>query len=169
MLRIRLRRMGRRNAPTYRIVIAEKARARDGRIVESIGHYNPRTDPMTLVVDRHRALHWMEMGAVPTDTVHALLKRAGVFRPEEEGGAVEVVKSAVKRVVATAKGAGAKAAKAIEAIEERVEEVLEAVKGTGDAEATAEGEAVTVPAEPKGKRAPKVNAESEGSPEGEAQ
>ena len=80
-LKIRLRRMGRKKAPTYRIVVAETTMPRDGRFVASIGHYNPRTEPLTLQVDRDRALFWLDQGAIPTDTAKSLLKRAGVFGP----------------------------------------------------------------------------------------
>src|SRR5690606_9890314 len=118
-LRIRLRRMGRRNAPTYRIVVAESSMPRDGRIIESIGHYNPRTDPLTLAVDRNRALHWLDKGATPTDTVHALLKRAGVFKPESE----LTVAAAAAAVVATAKKAGRAVKGAAAKAADRVEDV----------------------------------------------
>jgi small subunit ribosomal protein S16 len=104
-LKIRLRRMGRRNAPTYRVVVAESSAPRDGRIVESIGHYNPRTEPLTLVVDRARALYWINLGATPTDTVQALLKRAGIYRPEEAGVAA-AAGAAAGAVAQTAKKAG---------------------------------------------------------------
>ncbi len=78
-LRIRLRRMGRKKAPTYRIVVAENTMPRDGRFVDILGHYNPRTEPMTIVVDDEKARDWMAQGAQPTDTVRSLFKRAGVF------------------------------------------------------------------------------------------
>jgi len=78
-LRIRLRRMGRKKAPTYRIVVAENTMPRDGRFVDILGHYNPRTEPMTIVVDDEKARNWMAQGAQPTDTVRSLFKRAGVF------------------------------------------------------------------------------------------
>ena len=77
--RIRLRRVGRRKAPEYRIVVAEKTDARDGDFIETIGHYNPRTEPVTLSVDIEKARQWLGNGATPSDTVHALLKKAGVF------------------------------------------------------------------------------------------
>ena len=80
-LKIRLRRMGRKKAPTYRLVVAESSMPRDGRFVAAIGHYNPRTEPLTLVVDREKALFWIGQGAVPTDTAKSLMKRAGVFGP----------------------------------------------------------------------------------------
>ena len=101
-LKIRLRRMGRKKAPHYRIVIAESANARDGRFVANIGHYNPTTNPMTLVVDREKALYWLGQGATPTDTVNSLLKKGGVFQPAPEG-VVETVTTAASDA---AKGAG---------------------------------------------------------------
>ena len=104
-LKIRLRRMGRRNAPTYRIVVAESSMPRDGRIVESLGHYNPRSTPKTLSVDRTRSLYWIERGAVPTETAKALLKKAGVFRPEEEAN---LIAAAAANLAASAKKAGSK-------------------------------------------------------------
>jgi small subunit ribosomal protein S16 len=78
--RIRLRRTGRKKQPEYRIVVAEKSKARDGRFVETIGHYNPRTEPVTLKVDVERARTWIAQGATPSDTVRSLLKQAGVFQ-----------------------------------------------------------------------------------------
>jgi len=83
--RIRLRRTGRKKQPEYRIVVAEKTDARDGRFVETIGHYNPRSEPVTIQVDVERARAWLAKGATPSDTVHSLLKRAGVFQAAAEG------------------------------------------------------------------------------------
>lgn len=77
--RIRLRRVGRKGQPEFRIVVAEGSTARDGRFVESIGHYNPRTQPETLTVDADKARAWLAKGAKPSNTVRSLLKRAGVF------------------------------------------------------------------------------------------
>lgn len=129
-LRIRLRRMGRRNAPTYRIVVAESSMPRDGRIVESIGHYNPRTDPLTLAVNRERALYWLGNGATPTDTAHALLKRAGIFRPVPEGvdAVVATAAGSVKKAGGTvAAAARVAAAEVRETVAEAAEDVREAV------------------------------------------
>ena len=78
--RIRLRRTGRKKQPEYRIVVAEMDAARDGRFVETIGHYNPRTKPATITVDVERARKWLADGATPSDTVRSLLKQAGVFQ-----------------------------------------------------------------------------------------
>jgi small subunit ribosomal protein S16 len=122
--------MGRRNAPTYRIVVAESSMPRDGRIVESIGHYNPRTDPLTLAVNRERALYWLGNGATPTDTAHALLKRAGIFRPVPEGvdAVVATAAGSVKKAGGTvAAAARVAAAEVRETVAEAAEDVREAV------------------------------------------
>jgi small subunit ribosomal protein S16 len=74
-----LRRIGRKKQPEYRIVVAERTTARGGRFVESIGHYNPRTNPVTITVDADRARAWLAKGATPSDTVRSLFKQAGVF------------------------------------------------------------------------------------------
>ena len=75
MVKLRLRRMGAKKAPFYRIVVADSRYPRDGRFIEEIGTYNPRTTPSTLTIDRERADYWIKNGAQPTDTVKALLKR----------------------------------------------------------------------------------------------
>jgi small subunit ribosomal protein S16 len=107
-LKIRLRRMGRKKAPHYRIVIAESSMPRDGRFVATIGHYNPTTQPETLKVDRDKAAAWMAKGAVPTDTVRSLLRRAAT-QPET---VVETVKAAASTAGRAVKGAAGKAADA---------------------------------------------------------
>jgi small subunit ribosomal protein S16 len=77
--RIRLRRVGRRGQPAYRIVVADRDSPRDGRFIETVGHYNPRTEPATIQVDAARARQWIERGATTSDTVRSLFKKAGVF------------------------------------------------------------------------------------------
>jgi small subunit ribosomal protein S16 len=77
--RIRLRRVGRKGQPEYRIVVIEGTSSRDGRFVDALGHYNPRTRPETLAVDAEKVRTWLGRGATPSDTVRSLLKRAGVF------------------------------------------------------------------------------------------
>ena len=79
MVKIRLRRMGAKKAPFYRIVVADSHFARDGRVIEEIGTYNPLTDPATVTVDVEKAKTWIKNGAQPTDTVKALLKKSGVL------------------------------------------------------------------------------------------
>ncbi len=85
MIKLRLRRMGKKKQPHYRIVAAEARWPRDGRFIEVIGYYNPRTEPYTLEVNVERARWWLEHGAQPTDTVRALLVRAGVLPPRQKG------------------------------------------------------------------------------------
>jgi small subunit ribosomal protein S16 len=87
MLKIRLRRVGARGEPSYRVVVADSRAARDGAFVEIIGHYNPRTEPETIVIKEERALHWLSQGAQPTDTTARLLGKAGImekFKPVKE-------------------------------------------------------------------------------------
>ena len=79
MVKIRLRRMGAKKAPFYRIVVADARSPRDGRCIEEIGTYNPLTNPATVTVDAEKAQTWIKNGAQPTDTVRTLLKNAGVM------------------------------------------------------------------------------------------
>jgi small subunit ribosomal protein S16 len=79
MVKIRLRRMGRRNRPFYRVVAADSRSPRDGKFIEIIGHYNPLTDPATISIDEEKALKWLSYGAQPTDTVRSLLDKLGIM------------------------------------------------------------------------------------------
>ena len=76
MVKIRLRRMGAKKNPFYRIVVADSRFPRDGRFIEEIGTYNPLTEPAEIKVDSERALNWIKSGAQPTDTVRGLLKKS---------------------------------------------------------------------------------------------
>ena len=77
-VKIRLRRTGAKKAPSYRVVVADSRYPRDGRFIEEIGYYNPLTEPATIKIDVDKAENWIKNGAQPTDTVKALLKKAGV-------------------------------------------------------------------------------------------
>jgi small subunit ribosomal protein S16 len=77
-VRIRLTRVGATKQPTYRLVVADARSARDGRAIDTIGHYNPRTDPIELVIDETKAKDWLSKGAQPSDTVKRLFKVAGL-------------------------------------------------------------------------------------------
>ena len=79
MVKIRLRRMGAKKAPFYRIVVADSRSPRDGRCIEEIGTYNPLNQPATVTVDVEKAQNWIKNGAQPTDTVRGLLKNAGIL------------------------------------------------------------------------------------------
>jgi small subunit ribosomal protein S16 len=76
---IRLKRYGQANQPTYRIVVADSRHKRDGKVIEEIGHYNPRTEPSTMEVDQEAARRWLEKGATPSNQVRNILKRIGVI------------------------------------------------------------------------------------------
>lgn len=79
MVKIRLRRMGAKKAPFYRIVVADSKFPRDGRFIEEIGTYNPHKDPAEVTVDGEKAKKWISNGAQPTDTVKSILKKNGVL------------------------------------------------------------------------------------------
>jgi small subunit ribosomal protein S16 len=79
MLRIRLSRVGSKRQPHYRVVVADKEAPRDGRFVERLGFFNPRTDPETYEIDEGRALHWLSVGAQPSDAVRRLLEKQGTL------------------------------------------------------------------------------------------
>ncbi len=77
---MRLTRVGARNNPRYRIVVADARSPRDGRFIEILGHYNPTRQPEELKINRERALHWLSVGAQPTDTVVRLLSKLGIWQ-----------------------------------------------------------------------------------------
>ncbi len=79
MVKIRLRRMGAKKAPFYRVVVADGRYPRDGRFIEEIGYYNPLTDPVEVKIDADAAKKWLANGAQPTETVKALLKKNGIL------------------------------------------------------------------------------------------
>ena len=79
MVKTRLRRMGAKKAPFYRIVVADSRFPRDGRFIEELGTYNPLKEPAEIKVDAEKAQAWIKDGAQPTDTVRSLLKKAGVL------------------------------------------------------------------------------------------
>ena len=78
-VKIRLRRMGAKKRPFYRVVVADSRRARDGRFIEILGYYNPCVEPTDIKIDGDRAKYWLGCGAQPSDTVQALLKKQGLF------------------------------------------------------------------------------------------
>lgn len=88
MVKIRLRRIGAKKQPTYRFVVADARAPRDGRFIEILGHYNPRTEPRTVVVDEAKVREWLAKGAQPSDTVRRLFAEKGLM----ERGAIPTVK-----------------------------------------------------------------------------
>ena len=79
MVKIRLKRMGMKKKPFYRVVVADERSPRDGRFIEEIGYYNPMTEPATIKIDAEKAQQWIKDGAQPTDTARTLLKKSGVI------------------------------------------------------------------------------------------
>ncbi|BDI32404.1 30S ribosomal protein S16 [Capsulimonas corticalis] len=78
-VKIRLRRMGAKKRPFYRVVVADSRAARDGRFIETLGYFNPCVEPSEVKIDGERAVYWLKCGAQPTDTAQALLKKQGVY------------------------------------------------------------------------------------------
>ncbi len=94
MVRIRLRRVGRKKQPSYRIVVADARSPRDGRYIEVIGFYNPRTQPITMTLKEDRALHWLSQGAQPSESVQRILDKLGTVKRLErlrKGEALETL------------------------------------------------------------------------------
>ena len=78
-VRIRLKRLGARKRPFYRVVVADQRSPRDGRFIENIGRYQPMDDPSVIEIDEERALHWLRVGAQPSNTVRVLMTKVGVW------------------------------------------------------------------------------------------
>ena len=93
-VRIRLRRTGRKNAPTFRIVVAESTSPRDGRFIEIIGQYYPRLGDTAVQLNTERANYWLDVGALPSDTVRSLLRKAGVLKTRHEARLARKLNSA---------------------------------------------------------------------------
>ena len=108
MLRIRLRRVGAKKQPLYRIVIAENEWPRDGRFLEIVGHYNPRTNPETIQFEEERVYHFLKNGAQPTESVAQLLKKLGTlgrFDRLQKGEAAEALLAEAQAAAAATKSA----------------------------------------------------------------
>ncbi len=137
MLRIRLRRVGAKKQPSYRIVVAESTAPRDGKFVENIGFYNPRTDPETVKIDEGRALHWLSVGASPSDSVARIFRTHGTMDRLERlrGGA------ALDTLVAEADAAAKSQEVAVvesKAVEVAVKDVVEEPEALSEESAEAE-------------------------------
>ena len=169
MVKIRLRRTGAKKQPSYRLVVADSRAPRDGAFIAVIGHYNPLTDPETLVIDEEKASAWLKQGAQPTDTAARLLAKAGII--EEPADRKEKMKAGTPgKPKASKKKAKATAAKAEEAKAEAPAEEVPKVEAETEApaeEPKAEAEAEAPAEEPEAApEAPK--AEVKETPEAEA-
>jgi small subunit ribosomal protein S16 len=151
LVKIRLRRIGAKKQPSYRLVVADSRAPRDGAFIAVIGHYNPLTNPETLVIDEEKASVWLKQGAQPTDTAARLLAKAGIIeepadrKEKMKAGAPDKPKASKKKAKAAAEKAKAEVPEA-KAEEETKAEVAEEPK----AEAT---EASEVAAETKAEAA----------------
>ena len=131
MVKIRLRRVGAKKKPTYRVVVADSRSPRNGRFIENIGHYNPRTDPPTVVIKEDRALYWLSVGAQPSEAVNRFFNKLDLHSKVEKvhGGSkiADLVDTpAPAKKESAPKKAKKKAAEVKEAVEEKVEDVKEA-------------------------------------------
>lgn len=138
MIRIRLRRIGKKRHPYYRVVVADKPDRRDGRFIETLGSYDPHANPPAIVLDGDKAKEWLAKGAQPSESAEKILVRAGVMekRPERPKAKLEVKRAEqAKAAEARAKVRAEEAAKAAKA------EAEAAAKAEAEAKAAAEAEA----------------------------
>ncbi len=98
MLKIRLKRFGKKKQPHYRIVVAEASRSRDSKTVEEVGYYHPLTKPSTIKIDKDRVKHWLEKGAQPTDTVAQILTKEKLFKSKKKKSKLSEGKKKKKEV-----------------------------------------------------------------------
>lgn len=150
MLRIRLSRIGKRKQPSYRIVVTDQRNPREGAHLEIIGHYNPLTNPATITLKEDRAIHWLQVGAQPSDTAAKILSRSGIM---EQAGREAVVWSG-KQVAP-----GAKKRKAMES----------AAAAPPPAPAAAAPAAIAKAPSPEEVPTPEPTEEAAAAPEAEAQ
>jgi len=160
LVKIRLRRVGAKKSPSYRIVVADSRAPRDGAFIANIGHYDPLTDPETIVIDQEKALGWLKQGAQPTDTAARLLAKAGIIeepafiKEKMKAGAPKGKVSKKKKAKAAApeeaKAAAPEEPKA-EAAEEATAEAAEEPKAevAEEAKASAEEPEAATTAEPE--------------------
>ena len=158
MVRIRLTRTGLKRQPSYRVVVADKDAKRDGKYIELIGHYNPRTEPLTFDIQEGRALYWLSVGAQPSEAVERLLEKQGTMKRLARlrgGESLEALvaeyegKPLPAQPVAEEKSTGLMAkvaevvAEVVEEVKEVAEAVVETVTGSEDAASEESEEAVT--------------------------
>ena len=126
MVKLRLTRMGAINNPFYRVVAVDAGARRDGRYIESIGHYDPKQNPATVVIDEAKALKWLKVGAQPSETVTSLLRKTGVLKKWHEIRYNKTEDKVVEKPKKTEKVEKVEAK--IEVLEEKVEEKIEVVE-----------------------------------------
>jgi len=176
MVRIRLRRVGRKKQPSYRIVVADSRSPRDGRYIEIIGFYNPRTQPATMTIKEDRALYWLSTGAQPSDPVRRILDKLGTlgrFERLKQGEALEALVAEAEQQFAEVGTPSPRTAYAAHEIQRPAKPAAQAAQAeaqaqpaaVAEAEAVEESEAVE---EPEATEEPETAAELEGSAEADA-
>ncbi len=145
MVKIRLRRVGKKKQTSFRVVVADARSPRDGRFIETIGHYNPRTDPPTVVIKEDRALYWLSHGAQPTDAVARMLEKMGTFEKLKQLRQGASIEELVAPAVLEPEVAEAEPVPALEA-EEVVAEAEAIVEAAAEEAKAAEAEAAEAPA-----------------------
>lgn len=161
MVRIRLRRVGRKKQPSYRVVVADSRSPRDGRYIEVIGFYNPRTQPATMTLKEDRALHWLSNGAQPSDPVRRILNKLGTwdrFERLKQGEALDTLLQEAEAATAAREDISPKTSVA-------AAPAKPVLKATPAAE---KAEAPEVVAAPEAEAEPEVEAEAEAEDEAEA-
>ena len=143
MVKIRLRRTGAKKQPHYRVVVADQRSPRDGKFIEVIGHYNPRTEPPTMEIDAERALYWLSVGAQPSEAVRRMLDKMGLMAqvPAVRKGELSIDEIVAQFVQEKEETAAAAALAEIEAEAEEEEVEAEAEEEVAEAEEEAEAEA----------------------------
>ena len=139
MLKIRLARVGKKKQPTYRVVVADARAPRDGKYVEILGHYNPRSEPSVFEIDEEKARSWLSKGAQPTDRIHKLLATKGIMEPMVF--APPKVKATPQAAAPAAPAAAAPVAAAAPAATAVAEPPAEAEAPATEAESSEEAEA----------------------------
>ena len=178
MVKIRLRRVGKKKQPSYRITVADSRSPRDGRFIEVIGFYNPRTEPETVRLQEDRALHWLSVGAQPSDPVARLLEKMGTLARFERLKAGESLETLLAEAEAAAEArpvvstktqpvrTAKKAEKKVEPEEPEVEEEEEEEgEATEEAEPVSEAEEDEEESSAEGKTETEANEVEEQEPE----
>jgi small subunit ribosomal protein S16 len=168
MVRIRLRRVGRKKQPSYRIVVADARSPRDGRYIEVIGFYNPRTQPATMTLKEERALHWLSVGAQPSDAVRRILDKLGTLGRLERLNQGEEVSVLVAEAAAEVEARGPISPKTSYPAQPKAAKVEAKAVAAAAAEVEAEA-ALAVAAAPAAEAEAAVEAEIEAAAEAETE
>lgn len=147
MLRIRLTRIGKKNSPAYRVVVADHRRAVKRKFIEILGHYNPTTNPKELVIDKEKSLRWISQGAQPSDTVNNLMCDLGILNKKDK--VKKVYGKATKKKDEGKKTEGSATPAAEKPAEEKVESPAEESAEAAPAETPAEETPAEEPAAPE--------------------